>query len=98
MLKRLRIDLLYQHRVDPGVPIEDVAGTVMELVDDGKVKHFGLSEAGVQVIRRPTQFSLSRHSRASTHSGGGSRKPRSSRPSQNPAPASSRSTRSGRGI
>jgi aryl-alcohol dehydrogenase-like predicted oxidoreductase len=54
-LQRLRtdnIDLLYQHRVDPNVPIEDVAGTVKELIDEGKVKHFGLSEAGVQTIRR----------------------------------------------
>src|SRR5437867_292590 len=54
-LKRLRtdvIDLFYQHRVDPNVPIEDVAGAVKELIDDGKVKHFGLSEAGVQTIRR----------------------------------------------
>src|SRR5512134_391255 len=54
-LKRLRtetIDLLYQHRVDPDVPIEDVAGTVKELIREGKVKHFGLSEAGVQTIRR----------------------------------------------
>src|SRR5437899_2928547 len=54
-LKRLRtdmIDLFYQHRVDPNVPIEDVAGTVKELVDEGKVKHFGLSEAGAQTIRR----------------------------------------------
>ena len=54
-LKRLRtdrIDLLYQHRVDPAVPIEDVAGTVKELIAEGKVKHFGLSEAGVQTIRR----------------------------------------------
>jgi aryl-alcohol dehydrogenase-like predicted oxidoreductase len=54
-LKRLRtevIDLLYQHRVDPGVPIEDVAGAVKDLIRDGKVKHFGLSEAGVQTIRR----------------------------------------------
>ena len=54
-LKRLGtdvIDLFYQHRVDPNVPIEDVAGTVKELVDEGKVKHFGLSEAGVQTIRR----------------------------------------------
>jgi aryl-alcohol dehydrogenase-like predicted oxidoreductase len=54
-LKRLRtdtIDLLYQHRVDPDVPIEDVAGTVKELIDAGKVRHFGLSEAGVQTIRR----------------------------------------------
>ncbi len=54
-LKRLKvetIDLLYQHRVDPGVPIEDVAGTVKELIEQGKVKHFGHSEAGVQTIRR----------------------------------------------
>ena len=54
-LKRLktdRIDLLYQHRVDPNVPIEDVAGAVKELIRQGKVKHFGLSEAGVQTIRR----------------------------------------------
>jgi len=54
-LKRLRvetIDLLYQHRVDPNVPIEDVAGTVKDLINEGKVKHFGLSEAGVQTIRR----------------------------------------------
>jgi aryl-alcohol dehydrogenase-like predicted oxidoreductase len=54
-LQRLQtdtIDLLYQHRVDPNVPIEDVAGTVKELIDEGKVKHFGLSEAGAQTIRR----------------------------------------------
>jgi len=54
-LKRLKvdvIDLLYQHRVDPDVPIEDVAGTVKELIQQGKVKHFGMSEAGVQTIRR----------------------------------------------
>jgi aryl-alcohol dehydrogenase-like predicted oxidoreductase len=54
-LARLRtdsIDLLYQHRVDPNVPIEDVAGTVMELIQEGKVRHFGLSEAGVRNIRR----------------------------------------------
>jgi aryl-alcohol dehydrogenase-like predicted oxidoreductase len=54
-LKRLRtetIDLLYQHRVDPEVPMEDVAGTVRELIEEGKVKHFGLSEAGVENIRR----------------------------------------------
>jgi aryl-alcohol dehydrogenase-like predicted oxidoreductase len=46
------IDLLYQHRVDPNVPIEDVAGTVKELIGAGKVRHFGLSETGVQTIRR----------------------------------------------
>jgi aryl-alcohol dehydrogenase-like predicted oxidoreductase len=54
-LKRLRvevIDLLYQHRVDPHVPIEEVAGAVKELIRTGKVKHFGLSEAGVQTVRR----------------------------------------------
>jgi aryl-alcohol dehydrogenase-like predicted oxidoreductase len=54
-LKRLRtdrIDLLYQHRVDPAVPIEDVAGTVKDLIAEGKVKHFGLSEAGIENIRR----------------------------------------------
>ena len=54
-LKRLRtdrIDLLYQHRVDPNVPIEDVAGAVKELIQAGKVKHFGMSEAGVKTIRR----------------------------------------------
>lgn len=54
-LKRLRIeaiDLFYQHRVDPNVPIEDVAGAVQDLIKEGKVKHFGLSEAGVKVIRR----------------------------------------------
>lgn len=54
-LRRLRtdsIDLLYQHRVDPDVPIEDVAGTVKDLIAEGKVKHFGLSEAGVATIRR----------------------------------------------
>src|SRR5258706_13507446 len=53
-LKRLRtdrIDLFYQHRVDPDVPIEDVAGTVRDLIRDGKVKHFGLSEAGGRTIR-----------------------------------------------
>jgi aryl-alcohol dehydrogenase-like predicted oxidoreductase len=54
-LRRLRtdvIDLFYQHRVDPAVPIEDVAGAVRDLIQEGKVKHFGLSEAGVQTIRR----------------------------------------------
>ena len=51
-LKTDRIDLLYQHRVDPNVPIEDVAGAVKDLITTGKVKHFGLSEAGVETIRR----------------------------------------------
>src|SRR6202043_2663906 len=51
-LKTDRIDLFYQHRVDPEVPIEDVAGAVKQLIQDGKVRHFGLSEAGVKTIRR----------------------------------------------
>ncbi|HET7479065.1 MAG TPA: aldo/keto reductase, partial [Rubrobacteraceae bacterium] len=51
-LKTDRIDLFYQHRVDPDVPIEDVAGTVKDLIQEGKVEHFGLSEAGVQTVRR----------------------------------------------
>ena len=51
-LKTDRLDLFYQHRVDPDVPIEDVAGTVKDLIREGKVRHFGLSEAGVQTIRR----------------------------------------------
>ena len=51
-LRTDRIDLFYQHRVDPAVPIEDVAGTVRDLIQQGKVRHFGLSEAGVQTIRR----------------------------------------------
>jgi aryl-alcohol dehydrogenase-like predicted oxidoreductase len=51
-LKTDRIDLFYEHRVDPNVPMEDVAGTVKELIREGKVKHFGLSEASVQSIRR----------------------------------------------
>jgi aryl-alcohol dehydrogenase-like predicted oxidoreductase len=77
-LKRLKtdvIDLFYQHRVDPNVPIEDVAGAVKELIQQGKVKHFGLSEAGVQTIRRvPTKFNLSLRSRANIRSSGESLK------------------------
>ena len=60
-LKRLKldaIDLYYQHRVDPNVPIEDVAGAVKDLVQQGKVKHFGLSEAGAQTIRRAMPSNL----------------------------------------
>lgn len=56
-LKTDRIDLYYQHRVDPKVPIEDVAGTIKDLVRDGKVLHFGLSEASAKTIRRRTPFS-----------------------------------------
>ncbi len=62
-LKRLRtdhIDLFYQHRVDPNVPMEDVAGTVKDLIKEGKIKHFGLSEAGVS-IHSKSPFSTSRH-------------------------------------
>ena len=72
-LKRLRvdaIDLFYQHRVDPGVPIEDVAGAVKDLIQEGKVKHFGLSEAGVQTIRRAHAVQRVTRSRANTRCGG----------------------------
>ena len=72
-LKRLRvdaIDLFYQHRVDPTVPIEDVAGAVRDLIAAGKVRHFGLSEPGVQTSGGRTRCSPSRPSRASTLFGG----------------------------
>jgi aryl-alcohol dehydrogenase-like predicted oxidoreductase len=74
-LKRLRtdrIDLFYQHRVDPDVPIEDVAGAVKDLIGEGKVKHFGLSEAGAQTIRARTRSSRWLLCKASTHCGRGS--------------------------
>ena len=74
-LRRLgtdRIDLLYQHRVDPQVPIEDVAGTVAELVTAGKVTHFGLSEAGVRPSVGPTPSTRSPRCRANTRCSGGS--------------------------
>ena len=64
-LKRLKtdvIDLLYQHRVDPDVPIEDVAGAVKDLIQEGKVKHFGLSEAGAKTIRRAHAVQLGHRS------------------------------------
>src|SRR5947207_8392521 len=64
-LKRLRtdvIDLFYQHRVDPNVPIEEVAEAVKELIQEGKVKHFGLSEAGAQTIRRAHAVQIGRAS------------------------------------
>jgi len=79
-LKRLntdRIDLFYQHRVDPNVPIEEVAGAVKDLIQQGKVKHFGLSEAGVHTIRRAhavhpvtalqSEYSLVERARAGNH-------------------------------
>ena len=75
-LKRLktdRIDLFYQHRVDPDVPIEDVAGAVRDLIHEGKVKHFGLSEAGVKTIRRAHAVQPVRRCKANTHCGGASR-------------------------
>src|SRR6201988_1344321 len=96
-LKRLgieTIDLLYQHRVDPEVPIEDVAGAVKELIQQGKVKHFGLSEAGVQTIRRahavqPVTALQSEYSLC-----GGSLKRKFCPPWRNSASASFRSVRS----
>ena len=72
-LKRLgieTIDLYYQHRVDPNVPIEDVAGTMKDLIQEGKVRHFGMSEAAAQTIRRAHAVSRSRPSRASILCGG----------------------------
>ena len=79
-LRRLntdRIDLLYQHRVDPDVPIEDVAGAVKDLIDAGKVGHFGLSEAGVDVIRRAHAVQPVTACKASTPCSGANPKPRS---------------------
>ena len=76
-LKRLRtdhIDLFYQHRVDPDVPIEDVAGAVKELIAEGKVKHFGLSEAGVDRSAGRTPCSRSLPCKANTRSSGAGRK------------------------
>jgi aryl-alcohol dehydrogenase-like predicted oxidoreductase len=71
------IDLLYQHRVDPEVPIEDVACAVSDLIEEGKVRHFGLSEPGAQTIRALTRCSPSRRFGASIRSGGDA--PRSAR-------------------
>lgn len=76
-LKRLRvdvIDLLYQHRVDPNVPIEDVAGTVKELIKQGKVKYFGLSEAGANTVQRAHAVHELRHCRMNIHYGPGNMK------------------------
>ena len=98
-LRRLRtdrIDLLYQHRVDPNVPIEDVAGTVKELIEEGKVRHFGLSEASAQrsVARMP--YSLSPRCSRSTRCGGASPRRQSCPHSRNLGSASSRSVHSAR--
>ena len=78
-LKRLNtevIDLFYQHRVDPTVPIEDVAGTVKDLIQEGKVKHFGMSEAGAAPFVARMRCSRSQHCRANIHCGGESRRRR----------------------
>lgn len=80
-LRRLKldtIDLLYQHRVDPNVPIEDVAGAVKDLIQQGKVRHFGLSEAGAQTIRRAHAVQPVTALQMNTHSGGSARKKKSS--------------------
>jgi aryl-alcohol dehydrogenase-like predicted oxidoreductase len=93
-LKRLRtdrIDLFYQHRFDPDVPIEDVAGAVKDLIAEGKVKHFGLSEAGAATIRRAHAVQPVAPCRASTHFGGVSPSGRFYRRSRNWASASCRS-------
>ncbi len=92
-----RIDLLYQHRADPQVPIEDVAGTVAELVTTGKVAHFGLSEAGARTITRAHAVHQSPPCRANTRCSGASRRRRSSRPSNASASGSCRSARSAGG-
>jgi aryl-alcohol dehydrogenase-like predicted oxidoreductase len=90
------IDLLYQHRVDPDVPLEEVAGAVKELIAAGKVAHFGLSEAGVEAIRRAHACSRSRRCRASTPCGGANRKLRSCRRWPSSGSGSFRSVRSAR--
>ena len=85
-LKRLRvdtIDLLYQHRVDPEVPIEDVAGAVKDLIQEGKVKHFGLSEAGAQTIRRAHAVQPVTALKANIRYGGSARKKKYCRRSRN---------------
>jgi aryl-alcohol dehydrogenase-like predicted oxidoreductase len=82
------IDLFYQHRVDPNVPIEDVAGAVKDLIQAGKVKHFGLSEAGAQRFVARTPSNQSPHSRANTRCGGANRKQKYCRPSKNSVSAS----------
>ena len=95
-LRRLRtdhIDLYYQHRVDPDVSIEDVAGAVSELIAAGKVRHFGLSEAGVETIRRADAVQPSPLCKASIRCGGGSPRRRSSRCSMSLESGSSRSAR-----
>nr|WP_254368270.1 aldo/keto reductase [Paracoccus sp. Z118] len=91
MLGRLntdRIDLLYQHRVDPAVPIEDVAGAVKDLMDEGKVLHWGLSEMGLNTLRRAHAALPVTAFRANTRCCGAARKPARSRSARNWASAS----------
>jgi len=98
-LKRLRtevIDLFYLHRVDPNVPIEDVAGAVKDLIQQGKVKHFGLSEAGVRTIRRAHAVQPVTALQGEYSCGGESRNKRSCPHWKNSESASSRSARSAR--
>jgi aryl-alcohol dehydrogenase-like predicted oxidoreductase len=96
-LERLRtdyIDLLYQHRVDPNVPIEDVAGAVKELIREGKVKHFGLSEASARTIRRALSSSRWPLCRVNTRCGRATRKRKCCRPARSWGSASCRGARS----
>ena len=98
-LKRLKVealDLFYQHRVDPDVPIEDVAGAVKDLIQQGKVKHFGLSEAAAETIRRAHAVQPVRPCKANTHSGRESLKRKYCRHSKSSALASCRTARSAR--
>ena len=95
-LARLRtdvIDLFYQHRVDPNVPMEDVAGTVKQLVEEGKVRHFGLSEAGVESIRKAHAVQPVAALKANIPSGGASRRGKFFPPWKSLASASFRSVR-----
>lgn len=95
-LKRLRtdrIDLLYQHRVDPDVPMEDVVGTVKDLIAQGKVMHFGMSEASVQSIRKAMPSSRLRHYRVNIRFSGASLRKRYFPRSRNWVSGSSRSVR-----
>jgi aryl-alcohol dehydrogenase-like predicted oxidoreductase len=99
-LKRLRtdrIDLFYQHRVDPNVPIEDVAGTVKELIREGKVRHFGLSEAAAQTIRRAHAVQPVAALQSEYSLGGESRSGRFCRRSKNSGSDLCRSAHSARG-
>ena len=95
---RRRRFLLYQHRVDPNVPIEDVAGTVKDLIEEGKVRHFGLSEAGVGTIRRAHAVQPLTALHRSTRCGGASQRRQSCPHSRSSGSASSRSAPLGKGF